>query len=376
MKMPRSSLILLIGVIGVLCSALAAGAAIVPAPLVTSATLTPSLSPNRLGGRGSLTLVIGYAGGTAGVPAPVRKLTVRFPAGLNIDIPKLRSCNPARLLAHGPSACPPQSRIGHGHALAQGLAGSQLITEHVALSAFIGPPDGTLPTLEILGQGHTPFDKRVLLHGTVSPSDAPYGEELTMSIPRIQTLNLEPDASLLNLSLTMGTSKPTRKTNAVLVPSRCPAGGFPFAAEFTYADGTTGSAVATARCPVAAARTARTISVNETGHLRLTAKHGFTLEEQGSASGTFKGAIYVRLTAVSTSRVTAEITIRGSRGSISGRASASYRTGHTTASFSGSMSITHGAGSYAHAHGSLGFSGTIQRSNSAITVYVSGRASA
>jgi hypothetical protein len=32
------------------------------------------------------------------------------------------------------------------------------------------------------------------------------------------------------------------------------------------------------------ARTARTISLNETGHLHLTSKHNFTLNEQGSAS--------------------------------------------------------------------------------------------
>jgi hypothetical protein len=116
--------------------------------------------------------------------------------------------------------------------------------------------------------------------------------------------------------------------------------------------------------------------LNETGSLHLVSKHGFTLNEQGAAQGTAKGTITVRLKIVSTSRVTAEITISPSSGSISGYGTASYRKGQTSASFSGSMSINHGTGSYSHAQGSgLSFSGTIARSNDAITVHVSGKVS-
>jgi len=121
------------------------------------------------------------------------------------------------------------------------------------------------------------------------------------------------------------------------------------------------------------ALTARTFSLNETGSLHLTSKHGFTLNEQGSASGTISGTIYVHLSIVSTSRVTAEVSIYPSGGSITGEGSASYARGNQTAHFSGSMTIARGTGGYAHAHGSgLSFSGTIQRSNDAITVHVSG----
>lgn len=121
---------------------------------------------------------------------------------------------------------------------------------------------------------------------------------------------------------------------------------------------------------------ARTFSLNESGHLHMTSKHGFTLNEQGSAAGTIKGTIYVHLTVVSTNRVTAEVSIYPSGGSISGNGTAGYLRGSTTADFSGSMSISRGTGSYDHAHGSgLSFSGTIQRSNDAVTVHVRGRVS-
>jgi hypothetical protein len=126
------------------------------------------------------------------------------------------------------------------------------------------------------------------------------------------------------------------------------------------------------------ARVSRTISLNETGRLHLTSKHNFTLNEQGTATGTVAGTIYVHLTAISSTRVTAEVNIYAHGASFSGNGNASYRRGSTTASFAGSMSIDRGTGGYAHVHGSgLSFSGTIaESSHDAITVHVSGRVSA
>jgi hypothetical protein len=120
----------------------------------------------------------------------------------------------------------------------------------------------------------------------------------------------------------------------------------------------------------------RTFFLNENGALHATSKHEFTLNEQGSATGTITGTIYVHLTVVSTDRVTAEVNIYPRGGSITGDGTASYRRGSATATFSGSASIARGSGSYAHAHGSgLSFSGTIARSNDAITVHMSGTVS-
>jgi hypothetical protein len=121
---------------------------------------------------------------------------------------------------------------------------------------------------------------------------------------------------------------------------------------------------------------ARTFSLNESGNLHLTSKHGFTLNERGPASGTVAGTIYVHLNIVSTTRVTAEISIYPSGGSITGNGTANYRREGATAHFSGSLSINRGTGSYRHAQGSgLSFSGVIQRSNDAVTVHVSGKVS-
>ena len=64
-----------------------------------------------------------------------------------------------------------------------------------------------------------------------------------------------------------------------------------------------------------------------------------------------RGTIYVHLTIVSSRRVTAELNIYPSGGSITAQGTRSYHK-EATARFAGSMSIERGSGSYAHAHGS------------------------
>jgi hypothetical protein len=121
---------------------------------------------------------------------------------------------------------------------------------------------------------------------------------------------------------------------------------------------------------------ARTITLNESGQLHRTSHAGLKLNEQGSASGTIKGTIYIHLDVVSPNRVTAEVSIYPSGGSLTGSGSAAYRVNGGTASFNGTLSIDRGTGSYAGAHGSgLSFSGTIQRLSGAVTVHLSGKMS-
>jgi hypothetical protein len=231
-------------------------ALVVATPEPTSATIAPSLSSNRPGTRGALTLEVHYAGGEHGVPAPVRRSTMSLPAGLTFDVPSLRSCSPTVLRNRGPSACPPQSLVGRGRALGEALTGSEVVVEEATVWAFIGPPTGNNPTIELVGEGTTPVPVQVVVIGTVVPARPPYGEQIVIPIPPIPSLPGGSEASLVDFTLTLGTAAahPPPSANTIVLPPRCPDGGYPFAAAFTYASGATGATAAKVPCPARAGR--------------------------------------------------------------------------------------------------------------------------
>jgi hypothetical protein len=124
------------------------------------------------------------------------------------------------------------------------------------------------------------------------------------------------------------------------------------------------------------AKAARSLNLNDSAKLHLQNKHGLVLKEAGNAKGTLGGPLYLQLEVTSTRSVVAQIQVYPNGGSISGRAKASYRVAGSTATFSGTLAITKGSGTYSKAKASaLRFSGTIQRSNDAVTVHVSGKMS-
>jgi hypothetical protein len=218
----------------------------------TSASIAPSLSPNRLHAAAALTFAIQYAGDELGLPSPLRRAVLRLPAGLTLDIPELRSCSAARLQSLGVKGCPAHSEIGGGHALVEANLGTEILAEHITLWAFLGPPRNLQPTFEILGEGDTPLSVQMVLTAVSLPDRAPYGEELVMSVPPIPSVPGEPDAAVVTFSLTIGTGRRHRAADAatIVVPSHCPAGGLPFAGEFSYANGSSGSSLARVPCPL------------------------------------------------------------------------------------------------------------------------------
>ncbi len=236
------------------CTAFAAGLSIPVGAQATGsetvAAIKPSFSPDRLGAKAAFTFDVHFTGGAFGVPSPVRKAVVQLPPGLSMNIPHLSSCTRARLQARGASGCPSRSLIGTGHALADVHAGAGVESEEAKVWAFLGPPQGLNPTIEILGQGYTPLEERVVITATVLPDRPPYGEELVMSIPAIPSIPYEPNASTVSFSVTVGGARfRNHSPNTVLLPTHCPAGGFPFATEFGYEDGTTSTTTATVPCP-------------------------------------------------------------------------------------------------------------------------------
>ncbi len=214
------------------------------------ATIAASFHPDRLGATGALTVNMDFAESAVGEPSPLRRSVLRLPTGLGIEIPHLRSCDLYRLQLLGARGCPAQSLLGVGRALVRAPLGSQSLAESISLWLFLGPLRNLQPTFEMLAQGYTPFDERVVLSGTVLPDNPPYGEDLVLPVPAIGTLPLEPQAQVASVSLTIGSPRRSaRAANTTIEPTHCPPGGFPFAAELTYADGQAQDISTATPCP-------------------------------------------------------------------------------------------------------------------------------
>jgi hypothetical protein len=249
MRAPARALLVALALVGCAASAPAAAGA------ATGASIHASFLPDRLGASTAFTFAARLSeqgegvAGEEGVPAPVRTIVVHLPAGLGIDVRGVGTCTGARLRRAGAAACPSASLVGRGRATLEVHAGSETIPEQATLWAFRGPSVGGHLTLEVLSQGSTPLDERTVSSGVMQADSPPYGSKLTVSIPPIPTLMYEPDASIVSFSLTVGNPRAKAGTGGITVPRSCPAGGFPFAATFTFAGQSSASSAADAPCP-------------------------------------------------------------------------------------------------------------------------------
>lgn len=219
-----------------------------------AATMRASFAPDQLGALGAVTVALTLTDLEAQglVPPPLRTLTVHLPPEVGLKMHGVPVCRPAALRRRGAAGCFKRSIVGGGRATLEVHAGSQTIPEASRLTAFRGPTIGGLPTLEILGVGRTPLEQRSVSHAVLEPDTAPLqlSQQLVISIPRIPTVALEPDASFLSMSLTIGAEGGLGSQRAgIRVPRKCARGGFAFAADLRFADGSTASAATSVHCP-------------------------------------------------------------------------------------------------------------------------------
>jgi hypothetical protein len=109
------------------------------------------------------------------------------------------------------------------------------------------------------------------------------------------------------------------------------------------------------------AHSTRLLKVDDSGHLHLLHAYGEVIEEEGKASGTLRGTVFVHMT-VGSANVTATFTIRSEAGgSIEGHGEAVLHSSGRYSSFAGTLSVRHGTGRYSRAHGTGKLYGTIER---------------
>jgi hypothetical protein len=222
-----------------------------------SARLHVGLRPERLGA--GTTIAFGFQIEAAGgaLPGALTLLDVRLPPGMGIDTAGLATCAQA-MLTHGPRGCSANAQVGTGSVKVQVPLGNVIRPEIAALTVFNGPRQDGHTTLLFYAAGKLPIATQLIFTGVIVPG--PLGQRIEASIPLIPTLPNTPDAAIVEMTASLGTRRHTyyrtighRRVHltpkGVTLPGRCPAGGFPFSAEFHFNDGSSAEAGTTVGCP-------------------------------------------------------------------------------------------------------------------------------
>jgi len=255
-----------------------AAATAVAAPVVSA---TASFTPDRLGAPTALEYSFQITDPSGALPTPLSSVTALLPAGSTIDTTGLATCpSLTALAAVGVSACPKQSFAGFGSAQAAAVLGGVPISETAALTVFLAPPSGGHTVLDFYADATTPILEQLAFTGAEAPASPPYGLQFVVDIPPIATVPGGPNVSITSLTSTIGAPNAayyvtkrervevsvrsggrTRKVSrtitrrvlqhvkGLVVPPHCPTGGFPFALQFSFQDGSTAMAPVTIPCP-------------------------------------------------------------------------------------------------------------------------------
>lgn len=190
------------------------------------------------------------------------QVDLRMPRGINYASTTLglALCPPATLSLKGAAGCPANSRLGTGSAFVEVPFGTEAGRELPLISAFMGPPHHNNMVVLFYAQGREPVFADILFTGELVPAGGIFGSELRTSIPLIPSVPNGPPVSIVRVSATIGPAHLTyyrrvhgrmRRFHPVGVglPQRCPRGGFPFAATFTFLGGEQALAHTTVPCP-------------------------------------------------------------------------------------------------------------------------------
>jgi hypothetical protein len=237
--------------------------AVAAAGVQETATLQASFSPDRLGA--STTIQFGFHLSTVeGVaPPPLSSINLHMPAGMNYTQTTLglAICKPEALREKGLAGCPADSRLGSGKAFVEVPFGTGSGHELPEIQALMGPPTKSSNMVVLFyANGQTPVYAQLVFRGELLPATGIFGSQLTTLVPEIPSVPNGPGVSILSVESTIGPSHLTYTKHVrgrlvhfrpvgIAVPERCPAGGFPFSAEFGFYDGSHASATTTVPCP-------------------------------------------------------------------------------------------------------------------------------
>jgi hypothetical protein len=247
------------------CASLPACGASLLAPAAAQAEETVRIteagfSPNVLG---APTNAFGNAtiGSTdTPVPSPITHVDVYGPAGLTLNLQGSKTCARELLEREGPGACPADSKAGTGGGEGVYELAHEIIDEPYTLGFFLADNRPGHVSMLIFLKGSTPVSIELVFTASVISGPPPYGLGFSVEVPLIKVLPEASDASATTAFLKLGAHNATYYRNVrgkrrrvhikgIVLPRRCPRGGWPVASSFTFEDGSTVMAKRTVPCP-------------------------------------------------------------------------------------------------------------------------------
>jgi hypothetical protein len=227
-----------------------------------TASLSARLVPEHLGAGTTIEFGLTINPPPGEFPPALREIDLRYPANLGIETSGLgtATCRAATLETDGPPGCPKDSVVGYGSATVEVPFGTEILHETARATLFMAPLQHEDIGLLFYVNGESPVSAQLVFPGTVLPAPAPFGGDLATTVPLIASVPEAPDAAILALSMTLGPSgityyeyakhhKIAYRPRGILLPQRCPQGGFAFAANLTFADGALSQARTAVPCP-------------------------------------------------------------------------------------------------------------------------------
>jgi hypothetical protein len=228
--------------------------------------LSTSFQPDRLGASTTILYSFQVDGTRGALPSAVTDIDLHLPAGMGLATSTLglATCEPSVLLRRGPAGCPANARVGYGSALVQVPFAEEVVQESASIVAMFGPPEEEHLIVLFYVEGVSPIYAQLVFPGAVLPDSGAFGERLDTGIPVIPAVPEGPDVAVVHFTSTIGPRNLTYyrrirgknvpfQPRGIAVPQSCPHGGFPFAADFAFADGTHTHAKSTVPCPRASA---------------------------------------------------------------------------------------------------------------------------
>jgi hypothetical protein len=225
-------------------------------------TLSTGFAPDKLGA--STTMEFGFKIAATGgaVPSALINVDLQLPAGMELSSSTLGevTCSSGTLTGDGVGGCSPNSLMGLGSALVEVPIASEIILETASVAAFMGPSENDHTVVLFYTEGVAPISAAFVFPGQILPDSPPYGGRLDTAIPVIPTLPGGADVSIVSFRSTIGPHHVVYydhrhgrlvhfSPRGISIPTKCPPGGFPISAEFSFLDGSHITARRSIPCP-------------------------------------------------------------------------------------------------------------------------------